>query len=328
MISLIEDVIRTCWNEWFPQRPYSQLHFAKIAGNSLLSGRVVILVFESRVPEPIMVVKFPRTSSSKSVVEQEHFGLKKIQAVFPNANTPRPLWLGDMGFTQATIETAVVGHLMGNMRSPWFSSDSTPVRQTVGEHFDMALDWLACFHKRTTMGYTRHLIDCPSTDYVPPYYVACKTWLMDRFSAALKGQEVPLVCEHGDYWAGNLYVQHDKQIGVIDWVSMGWEQPPLFDAAFFVTSYALGFTPKKDNPLWMFHKLLDPHSWYAKLAESTLMRYMNYIGMPHVDMQYLVGMALLRRVLAEQQQPFHHNNIYSQMLDYWIQTFIGKGHDS
>jgi hypothetical protein len=324
MITLIADVIKQCWEEWFPQRPRPQFRFAKIAGNSLLSGRVVILAFASDNGEPALVIKLPRTNRFVKTIAQEYRGLQEIQTMWPQANTPRALWFGEIGFTKATIETAVVGYLMGNMRSPWLSGESRAVQENVRFHFELALGWLADFQTRTTAGYRQDIGCWQILDDAPAVYKDCAARLTSRLSSALMGHQWPLVAEHGDYWAGNLYIQADKRIGVIDWVDLQWAQMPLFDAGFFVASYALGFAPRTGNALWMFQKLFDPQHWFAATAQTAMKHYLQQLELPEIELQSVVGLALLRRVLAEHQRLIY-NDTYSRMLDYWIKAVAYGG---
>jgi hypothetical protein len=325
MIPFIEATLKKNWREWFPNRPLSNLHYAKIAGNSLLTGHVVILVFAPKVRGPLCVVKFPRTNQYAHLVEQEFLNIQKIKTMWPQANVPSALWFGDMGFTRASIETAVVGQLMGNMRSPWLIDESSAVRRLVGRHFKLAFDWLAELHCHTQANQTRYdrkylRIKEDSTTSLPQH-VDSINWLSTQFSTFFGDRTLPLVCEHGDFWAGNLYIQSDKQIGVIDWGGAMWEQLPLFDAAFFVTSYTLGFSPPNGDSLWMFRQLLSSQSWFAQIAQSSLQQYFFRLAMPEVDLLTLVGLALLRRMQDEEQRPFR-NETYVRMFDYWQETVI------
>lgn len=323
MISFIEAVLQENWGVWFPERPFIRLRYAKIAGNSLLSGRVVFLGFPPNADFPLLVVKFPRTNHYVGLIEQEFLALQKINTVWPQATTPKPLWFGDMGFTKASMETAVVGRLIGNMRSPWLSDQSSTTREIVRQHLEMAFGWLSTFHKQTTTAYTRFAQETwlSKTNNLNSQHTECLNWINVQLSKQLTNHPLPLICEHGDFWAGNLYIQSDQQIGVIDWVDAAWDQLPLFDAAFFITSYALGFTPVSDDSLWMFKQLLNSQSWLAIISQTVLRQYFQEIGIPDIDLSILIGLALLRRVQAEAKLPFR-NNTYSRMLDYWYQSVV------
>jgi hypothetical protein len=62
---------------------------------------------------------------------------------------------------------------------------------------------------------------------------------LDAARAALAGSMVPVTAVHGDFWFGNLMVDGDEVVGVVDW-EMGTDAGcPLRDLARFALTYSL-----------------------------------------------------------------------------------------
>lgn len=331
MIQFAKNLIIDQWNEWFQTPLPHHLDFIKIAGNALPEGRVIFLIFADNTSSPCLVLKTVRSIEYINVLAQEYDALTRIQVYRQDeSDLPRPLWYGQLtNGDYIYIESAITGTLMGNMRRPWLS-DEKGVPQVVQAHFEKSANWLLAFNRQTSTGQfssnsvndirielNKVIYPDSATVFANEEQKAICDSLIDTIGSTLTGIQVLKTCEHGDFWAGNIYLTRSDSIGVVDWTDAQFNRLPLYDVAFFSVSYALGFSSSQGNQLWMFEKLIQKQGWFADLVYKTLDNYCRQVGLPNsLDPSFLIGLALARRTLVEQSRG-DANGVYSQMFDYW-----------
>jgi hypothetical protein len=333
MLEIINDLVLDNWSNWFQTPTPKAFDFVKIAGNPLPEGRVIFLLFADRAKEPCLVVKTSRKDLFDEKLAYEYKILNELQDLIEaTPDIPRPLWFGEYQGEIFYIESALVGTLMGNMRRTWLSY-SSQASKTVADHFHRAMRWLIDFQCQTTTEYStfnpsdsgRDMIlkmlnlDFPEQCDSDPLYEA-KEKLTRFFTDSLSGQEVRMVCEHGDYWAGNIYLRGNEGIGVIDWGDAALNRLPLYDAPFFLVGYGFGFSLNGNNQLKVFEDILEEKTWYASLVMDALDDYRIRIGLPDsIDSMSLIGYALLRRSIVERCRSLN-SSTFENMLKRWLQV--------
>jgi hypothetical protein len=333
VIQLCEQIIRENWSNWYKTPPPRRLFFLKITGNPLAEGRVTFIVFKDRNRTPSLIVKGLRSKNSLQALQKEHNTLYQLHSLLGGMpGIPVPLWCGCINEQWFSIETAFSGKLMGNMRSPWIHTTNKKTRDHVIQHFTRSFQWLGDFHlkSKTDIVQASHgiveklliesmLDESPVASY-PPDICRAIEYVLKQVSMYFSSADLPLVCEHGDFWAGNIYLIGDK-IGVIDWADAKFSRLPVLDAAFFAVSYTLGFAPVGDNKFWMFENLVSKKSWYYQLVAESFRNYHQQIGLPTIDPFYLLGLSLLRRYTTESKRP-KDQTPYQWMLDHWMKTAL------
>ncbi len=79
----------------------------------------------------------------------------------------------------------------------------------------------------------------------------------------LSGDGLRLTPQHGDFWAGNLFLDNANR-WVLDWEWWGWVDLPGFDIAFLLVTTARWLT--LDKPSWI--KFDWEESWASRLGDS------------------------------------------------------------
>jgi hypothetical protein len=301
-----------------------------VAGSSLAGSRVIFIAFADSEKYPSVIVKVLRQNGRSSSVAKEHKTLNHINSKlgYP-PSIPRSLWNGWIGNDYVSVETAIVGKLMGNIRSPWLSNDVRSPSPLAKLHLHRSLEWLSDFHSKTTADHITMSSDTlqeylynsviPQTvgSAIPSDFKDAVLGLTRQLAGWLQHQTLPLVCEHGDYWAGNLYITKDQKVGVVDWTDAEFGRLPIFDAPFFVASYTLGFAPLRGNRYWMFEQLLDQRTWFTDEAFNTLAAYFKRMGISLDDAGLLIALAVGRKAFLELQNPCR-DKVYTHMFSIWM----------
>lgn len=334
MIPFLSTFIEENWISWFDEDPPEHLDFVKIAGNQLADTRVIFLIFKDHERIPCLIGKIPKTYKQADSLRREFDALKQIWSISDvRFSVPRPIWFGELPVGTVYLESAIVGRLLGNMRSPWLRNDDFITRMQVKQQVSKSLEWLAYFHKQTAttrMAQENQIIkslvlksikaDYLSQEISKPYEEAAE-WLAEKISRMLIHRELPLVCEHGDFWAGNIYRTREG-ISVIDWADAVFGRLPIYDAGFFVVSLSLGFAPKNGNKTWLFEELVLQNCWFSDLVKRELGLYFQELGLPPLGINPVLGLVTLRRSIMERSRN-QSDTIYQQMFDFWMRAAMG-----
>jgi aminoglycoside phosphotransferase (APT) family kinase protein len=193
---------------------------------------------------PAQVVKVPTTTAAADVVHNEGFMLEALSGAQLGrlaATIPRALGYLSADGLPALVTTALTGVPMAVRYHGW---RHTRRRRAVRADFAAAGDWLAQLQARSADGAG------PVT-----FFDDALAAIAERFpdhtglpdirrgfaenAAALALCRTPRTVVHGDYWFGNLLLDGDRLVGVVDWESGELAGEPLRDVARFAVSYAL-----------------------------------------------------------------------------------------
>lgn len=193
---------------------------------------------------PAFAVKVPTTDRAADVVRREGQLLEALSgmALGPLGRTlPRSVGYLFAGGLPALVTTALPGVPMTVGYHAW---RHTSRRRAVECDFAAAGAWLADLQTRTTKGRAQIGLLAESLDLISarfPDYPGLATLRegLAEPAAILAEYTTPRTVVHGDYWFGNLLVDHGRVVGVLDWESGAGMGEPLRDVARFAVSYAL-----------------------------------------------------------------------------------------
>jgi hypothetical protein len=193
---------------------------------------------------PAFVVKVPTTQPAHQVVRDEGDLLEALSALPLGklADTlPRPVGYLPVGDLAALVSTAVAGTPMTVRYHAW---RHTAVRRRVMQDFAAAGAWLAELQTRTASGTSRATLLTESLTTIAARFpdhpgLATARRRLKSAAARLAAHHTPQTVVHGDFWFGNLLVDRDRVVGVVDWESGSLSGEPLRDLARFAVSYAL-----------------------------------------------------------------------------------------
>jgi hypothetical protein len=152
---------------------------------------------------------------------------------------------------------------------------------------------------------------------------------VEHARAALSGTTVPLTAVHGDFWFGNLMVDGDDVVGVVDWELGNEKGCPLRDLARFVLAYSLyldrhtrpgrrvrghrGLVRTGPAP-GVRHALTDA-GWYPDLVREFLGDELERLGIPR-GLWYdvaLVGLAEVAATANDDEFGHEHLRLLGQL---------------
>jgi aminoglycoside phosphotransferase (APT) family kinase protein len=241
-----------------------------LAGSRDPNAKVTLVLLDDY--GPAFVVKVPTTMRAAQVVRNEGYllealgdlGLGKLAATLPRAVG----YLSADGMP-ALVTTALLGV---PMTVRYHAFRHIAARRRVRADFAAAGTWLADLQTRTA-GRADHVtmlgdaLDTLATRF--PGYPGLST-LRHRLRLAshmMAACVTPRTVVHGDYWLGNLLMDGNRVVGVVDWESGALAGEPLRDVARFAVSYAL-YLDRHARPGHRVagHRRLRADRWGAGLA--------------------------------------------------------------
>lgn len=330
MILKLQKIIFENASEWLRKPSIKNINFVKIAGHSTVGNRTILIGFINDESQPSVTVKISRNNFGNQEIKNEHNHLITIHEKFPElSGIPIPLYISCDDNLVFSIESAMVGKLMGNMRSEWLSSKITSrMEKRIRSDFELAVSWLVDFNRATIQhisGSAQSLnsiyqLSFPSTfpdNIKNSVNVAIET-TDAYFDKYFSSDQLPLILEHGDFWAGNI-IKRGQTIGVIDWVDASENILPFYDLSYFIISYTLGFLPKDNSRLWVYKDLVTGQGWFYNLAHEVINRYSNQLSIKPVDPWFLFGYAAIRRALMMAERK-HQINPWIDMINLWLNS--------
>jgi len=231
MLPALTDYLRANWVQLMPG--YSlpdDFHYLIFMGN-----RFNCFVFINHYSFPVMVARVALPSRSDPCESREHTNLVRLHQIAkgPVVRTiPQPLEQVVLAGHIVTLQSVVPGvHIA--VRDYLHS-------KSLDRLLGILLDWLLQFQaasKTGRMSFTQEYLDRFSQMLVERSQRAnlspsVQTSLVSelRLVDELLGQELPLVCQHGDLGPRNVLLSRRALTGVVDWEYSSFDQLPFQDA--------------------------------------------------------------------------------------------------
>jgi Phosphotransferase enzyme family len=307
-----------------------------LAGSKDPNAKMTIVLLDDY--GPAFVVKVPTTQPAALVIRNEGYMLNALtdRGLGSLANTlPRPIGYLAADGLPALISTALTGTPMTVRYHAW---RHTARRRNVRADFAAASRWLAELQARTA-GPTAPvtlLADSLKTIKIRFPDHPCLRTLLRRLgvvASLLSRQSTPRTVVHGDYWFGNLLVDGDRVVGVVDWESGAMSGEPLRDVARFAVSYALDLDkhvrPGRRVP---GHRglragpwgagvvyLLQGRSWLSLLVQGYLTQELKRLGVPGElwPEVLLTGVAEIAATADHPDFARSHVDLLARMVAVW-----------
>jgi hypothetical protein len=195
-------------------------------------------------PGQRLAVKIPATEDAGQAVEREGrmlVALRRMPLGDLASTIPRYVESRSINGRQVLVSTALTGTPMSVGYHRWLHTARPAL---VRQDFRLAGDWLHHFQTSSEVG------RMPMTWGRDVAEVLTGRWdghpALDGALARLEvaqghfgGATTPRAAVHGDFWFGNLLVQHGRVSGVVDWETGAPEGSPLRDLARFALAYSL-----------------------------------------------------------------------------------------
>jgi hypothetical protein len=296
---------------------------------------VTVLLFRPGDRSPSVVAKLPRYGRTGEPLRREATALDAVWTALPDMvrrAIPRPLGLHLIDGTEVLLQTGVPGsHLFG-------ATASGRLRPaTLARQVDLALTWCAALQSVSARWVlTDDSVLAEKLEPAAKKAVALLDGdakvgsLLDRAierARALRGTRLPLVTTHGDYWAGNLFVEDGTVSGVVDWERAALDELPLWDPVKAVGSAAYHLDRYRSVPrrgpaalagwgdLGPWRGLAEPQfaagfraafvqpGWLADLCRDALVTSFRRTGVPLGWLPTAITMYLVRQVLQATDSP-------------------------
>jgi aminoglycoside phosphotransferase (APT) family kinase protein len=241
-------------------------------------GRTLLFIFADEAPGPALLVKVLRDDADWASLQREHAHLQKVRSLVTadiRATIPEPLAVEQVGRDRVAVERVLPGHAIESRtsrdgrRECWLSRQQKKAAE----------NWILSLHRQTTTGRTPFCADILSAALAPlavlrEYYAL--TPQEDRLAARLHeltgrlaGQTLPLVCQHGDFWTGNILWRGSRLEGVIDWEFSRFNSLPFLDLFLFAQD-SFGLRPadaaRQCNPfVWAYFETMSINAEFMPL---------------------------------------------------------------
>jgi Phosphotransferase enzyme family len=337
--SLLDRLIGLVLDAWsgleLPGPPPARLSPLVVGHRRPTTGMVTVLLFRPDDRSPSVVAKLPRYGPTGVPLRREAAALDAVWAALPDGvrrAIPRPLGLHLVDGTQVLLQTGVPGsHLFGTTASGWLRPAA------LARQLGLALAWCSALQSASTRwvvtddSLLAEKLEPPAKEVVALLDGDAKVGsLLDRTieqARALRGTRLPLVASHGDYWAGNLFVQDGRVCGVVDWERAALDDLPLWDPVKAVGSAAYHLDRYRSVPrrgpaalpgwgdLGAWRGVAEPQfaagfraafvqpCWLADLCRDALVTSLRRTGVPLGWLPTAMVMYLVRQVLQATDSP-------------------------
>ena len=288
------------------------------------NAKVSILVVPPGRQEPQLAVKIPTTSTAADAVEKEARVLVELRrmGLGPIHRTiPRFVQVCEHEGRTVLVASALPGVPMARIYNSW---PHTAHQATVAADFRAAQDWLARFQAASTSSSEPVSLLAGTAERVRE--VGAGGSAAERRAGLRAGRRIeavhrllssfttPRTAGHGDFWFGNLLVDHPGTgavTGVVDWECATTRGEPLRDLGRFAISYSTYL----DRHTRVGHRVAGhPHlraehdctgivyaltgsGWYPRLVHTFLATGLLRLGLPE-ELWYAVGWAAVADVVA------------------------------
>lgn len=213
------------------------------------SSHLIFFVLTKGKVDPILIVKVPRIANDNGRLSREVSNLKLVQAERDEGfdSIPRVIAYEDYENYRFLVETALAGHKMSSRmkRRPPQTSAASMVPWLIELHkvtcksSNGVSDWFERLIERPL----KHIVD------VIPLSTGEETLVeqTQKLARQLRGQEIPLVFEHGDLAPTNILLPERGGLGVVDWELAEPEGLPAVDLFFFLTIIGFSWRGARNN---------------------------------------------------------------------------------
>jgi Phosphotransferase enzyme family len=337
--SLLErvcELVRASWTDLeLRGRPPDRLAPLVIGHRRPTTGMVTVLLFRDGDRAPSVVAKLPRYGTTGAPLRREASALEAVgRAVHGEVRgtIPRPLGLHVVDGTEILLQTGVPGrHLVA-------ATASRRLRPAMlARQIRLTMAW--CLAMQTRSSRPAVVDDELIAAKLEPLASAGLAALdgdprvgslLDQAltqARGLRGTPLPLVVCHGDYWAGNVLVEHGRVCGVVDWERAALDELPIWDPVKAIGSVAYHLDRYRSLPrsgpaalphwgdLGLWAALADPQfatgfraafvqpGWLADMASHALTEAFQQGGIPLAWMPVAVTMYLMRQVIQAADSP-------------------------
>ena len=208
------------------------------------NAKVTILLVSPERARPVLAVKVPTTDVAAGAVAAERRALVALAGVERAAlgeTVPRVVDAVEFRGRRGIVMTAVQGI---PMTTTYFRLRHTASRSRVAADFAAVEAWLAALHEETSgkRGPLDVHADVDARLRERFHGDGALATDLDRLAeirAVLRGETTPRTAVHGDFWLGNVLLEHGRVSGVVDWESGAVAGDPVRDLARFALMYAL-----------------------------------------------------------------------------------------
>ncbi len=241
MLNYIEQLVMNNWLVWFANTSHPRnLRFLTITRGHIL----LLFIFADESPLPALLVKIPRNNLERTSLQREYAHLQKVHAMVSptlKATILTPLFMEEIGSDLIRVEKVFPGYPVVSINTPTGQN----VSKLTQRQKEAAQEWLFALHKQTVttrIPFGRNDIfsaTLTSLEAMRQYYTLSPeeeiliNHLYDQ-ATELSDQYLPLVCQHGDFWTGNILWQGCQISGVVDWEYSKFNALPFFDLFLFI----------------------------------------------------------------------------------------------
>jgi hypothetical protein len=295
-------LIRANWAAWGLGPTPDRLSCVLLTGGPGSTNKVVGLLFAEPSPTPRLVIKMARTEQATDALRQEARALDAIGRRHAGGvpGVPHLLFSGVYAGRWMLGQSVVSGR-------PLYT------RLTTATYRELALqttDWLIALasHRevRAPDGAWRRVVESRLDEFEACFVKTVDRGLLRATRRCLAHLgELSLVPEQRDLWTGNLLLDDDGQLGVVDWEDAQPQGLPAVDLVYFLTDlafmHARAYASGQFRPT--YRATLDPATFVGCVRAECLTRYAAGIGLDPAALRPLSVLTWLPNAVWEKHHP-------------------------
>lgn len=297
MIPFIKKYLFDNWQDLRMGKKPDDLLFIKLPARNIRAPELSIVSFllkavYKKKETPVLIVRFPRYAENieaNASLKSEYDNLNYLNS---NVNKdeikqviPHPIMYKEINSTWVLAINYLPGQGLGERI---ISSD---ILKAYIENYQLSFSWLVGLqkeldgNKREPVKNVVERVIGQFEKMFPDLSIRSKDYFLKTRAVAEKhNMDIPIMIQHNDFHADNIFVLNNKISGVIDWEDCEREGIPGFDLLHFIKTYyeALLNYFAETNNISMIDSFLS-NNQIINVIESTVESYFNAIG---IDKKY------------------------------------------
>jgi len=307
MIPFIQKYLLENWGKFEIGPKPDKLLFTKFADRRIRAKEVAVVSFQVNAifghdEKPVLILRIPRypeNQGAKLSLEREYKNLSDIQNKLHREEIPRPILFETINASKGLAMTFLSGSPINSLML------SQNIMKAFTDNSALAFSWLIDFQTKFGKGRESSIEEIVSNEtafYLKafPQNALIHSSFFEKIIARSKEfrlRAIPLLPQHEDFHAENIFIRENKVSAVIDWEDFEPEGLPAFDVIHFIKTYLEAlFNYFSQNSDTVSIEKLSTNKEMLDLIKSPIQQYLNALGIEAGLMEILIPLYLIHSI--------------------------------